>query len=89
MRPGGADMRASNSGPGKMWAVRIQHSGPCVLPWLWESVAHGDDVILIPQPIDLTAGPEGEMMVWKIIVLITRIVMVMTSLITLINHDQR
>lgn len=32
-----------------------------MLPWLWEVVAHGDDVILVPQPIDLLTGSEGEL----------------------------
>ncbi|KAK9861233.1 hypothetical protein WJX84_006249, partial [Apatococcus fuscideae] len=43
----------------KGWIAKIQHTGPCVLPWLWEIVAHGDDILLVPQPIQLLAGSDG------------------------------
>ena len=55
----GTGFKDMGKSSGKKVVVRIQHVGPCVLPWLWQSVAHGDDVVLIPQPIELLAGPEG------------------------------
>ncbi|KAK9835845.1 hypothetical protein WJX74_009233 [Apatococcus lobatus] len=44
---------------GRKLTATIEHSGPCVLPWLWEVVAHGEDVILVPQPINLLTGSDG------------------------------
>ena len=38
----------------------MAYKGPCVLPWLWEDVTYGGEVLLKPQPIPFRAGPEGE-----------------------------
>lgn len=43
----------------RRWEVSIAYKGPCVLPWLWEDVVAGGEVILRPQPIPFRAGPEG------------------------------
>ena len=44
---------------GGHWAVDVEHRGPSVVLWLWEAVAGGGEVVLRPQPIRFTAGPEG------------------------------
>ena len=39
--------------------VGVEHRGPAVVLWLWEAISGGGEVVLRPQPIRVTAGPEG------------------------------
>ena len=39
--------------------VGVEHRGPSVVLWLWEAISGGGEVVLRPQPIRFTAGPEG------------------------------
>lgn len=38
----------------------MAYSGPAVLPWLWHALVQDGEVVLLPQPIPHTAGPNGE-----------------------------
>ena len=40
--------------------VKVAYSGPAVLPWLWHALVQDGEVVLLPQPIPHTAGPNGE-----------------------------
>ncbi|KAK9840543.1 hypothetical protein WJX81_000451 [Elliptochloris bilobata] len=48
---------------GGRWEVGVEHRGPSVVLWLWEAVNGGGEVVLRPQPIRFTAGPEGAVLV--------------------------
>ena len=57
--PSQADGGHPGSKRGDRWEVAVAYKGPCVLPWLWEDVTYGGEVLLKPQPIPFRAGPEG------------------------------
>ena len=56
---GGAARGGKGEAAGGRWAVDVEHRGPSVVLWLWEAVAGGGEVVLRPQAIRFTAGPEG------------------------------
>lgn len=56
---GGGSHGGKGEPTGGNWAVDIEHRGPSVVLWLWEAVAGGGEVVLRPQPIRFTAGPQG------------------------------
>ena len=57
--PSQADGGQPGSKRGDRWEVAVAYKGPCVLPWLWEDVTYGGEVLLKPQAIPFRAGPEG------------------------------